>query len=159
MKADNRFRINVGFLINAPVGEYREFDIDTPFIKIDEDTLFEDVHTVVRVSRVQQGILVSMKVKAQIELECVRCLESTSHAVESAFDDLYAFHLRQNIDSDNYLPEGGVIDLEPLLREYLTLEIPISPICKADCKGLCPECGANLNLCLCEHHAHVEQEL
>ena len=159
MKADNRFRINVGFLINAPVGEYREFDIDTPFIKIDEDTLFEDVHIVVRVSRVQQGILVSSKVKAQIELECVRCLESTSHAVESAFDDLYAFHLRQNIDSDNYLPEGGVIDLEPLLREYLTLEIPISPICKADCKGLCSECGANLNLCLCEHHAHVEKEL
>lgn len=159
MKADNRFRINVGFLINAPVGEYREFDIDTPFIKIDEDTLFEDVHTVVRVSRVQQGILVSMKVKAQIELECVRCLESTSHAVESAFDDLYAFHLRQNIDSENYLPEGGVIDLEPLLREYLTLEIPISPICKADCKGLCSECGANLNLCLCEHHTRAEKEL
>lgn len=159
MKADNRFRINVGFLINAPVGEYREFDIDTPFIKIDEDTLFEDIQTVVRVSRVQQGILVSVKVKAQIELECVRCLESTSHAVESAFDDLYAFHLRQNIDSDNYLPEGGVIDLEPLLREYLTLEIPISPICKADCKGLCPECGADLNVCLCEHTTHVEKEL
>ena len=54
-------------------------------------------------------------------------------------------------ESGLILPEDGHIDLEPLIREYLTLEIPIQPLCKPDCKGLCVECGENLNERLCEH--------
>jgi uncharacterized protein len=48
-------------------------------------------------------------------------------------------------------PEDGQIDLEPLLREYALLEIPISPLHSPDCKGLCPVCGENLNKTDCGH--------
>jgi uncharacterized protein len=41
--------------------------------------------------------------------------------------------------------------LEPLVREEMLLAIPINPICRADCKGLCPICGGNLNETLCSH--------
>ncbi len=156
MKGNYQFRINTGFLVNASVGEYREFDIAAPSLKVDEDILFTEIQTVVRVSRVQQGILVSLKASANIDLDCVRCLEPFAGRVSCTFDDLYAFHMRQNSDADNFLPENAVIDLEPLLKEYLVLELPINPICSADCKGLCPECGANLNIDACEHQVKDE---
>ena len=52
--------------------------------------------------------------------------------------------------------EQLLFDLGPVVREYLLLEMPISPQCKADCKGLCDVCGANLNLGTCEHHPETE---
>jgi uncharacterized protein len=49
---------------------------------------------------------------------------------------------------------GKVIDLDPILREQLLLSLPSYPVCKDDCKGLCPVCGANLNdrECGCDRH-------
>jgi DUF177 domain-containing protein len=64
---------------------------------------------------------------------------------------LYAFSQRYVTDSGLLMPETGIIDLGPVLREYAVLEIPISPLCKPDCKGLCPICGNNLNECTCNH--------
>jgi uncharacterized protein len=49
------------------------------------------------------------------------------------------------------MPETGIIDLNPVLREYAVLEIPMRPLCKPDCKGLCPICGNNLNDSNCNH--------
>ncbi len=49
------------------------------------------------------------------------------------------------------VPETGLLDLEPLVREEMLLAIPINPICRLDCKGLCPICGGNLNETLCTH--------
>ena len=49
---------------------------------------------------------------------------------------------------------GKVIDLDPLVREQLVLSLPAYPVCREDCKGLCPVCGANLNEreCGCDRH-------
>ena len=54
-------------------------------------------------------------------------------------------------ESGLLLPDDAHIDLAPLLREYALLEIPISPLHKPDCKGLCPECGQDLNIRDCGH--------
>lgn len=151
MNENGLFRINTGFLINQTVGAYREFDIDAPYIEDEAKNIFEDVHATVRISRVQQGILVSVKASAKIETSCCRCLEPFQQAVSCEFDELYAFHLRQNADADVFLPESGIIDILPLLFEYLTIEIPIKPLCDEACRGLCTECGQNLNLGSCEH--------
>jgi len=51
------------------------------------------------------------------------------------------------------MPEDGHIDIEPLVREYMVLEIPINPVCKPACKGLCPVCGEDLNQATCEHQS------
>ena len=61
------------------------------------------------------------------------------------FDELYAFDKRSTDESELILPEDATIDLEPLVREYLLIEMPISPTCREDCKGLCTFCGENLN--------------
>ncbi len=56
------------------------------------------------------------------------------------------------VDEETYT--GKVIDLDPLVREQLLLALPGYPVCREDCKGLCPKCGANLNErdCGCDRH-------
>jgi uncharacterized protein len=87
----------------------------------------------------------------QIGLECVRCLTDFLQSLNINFTELYAFSQRYVTDSGLLMPETGFIDLAPVLREYILLEIPISPLCRQDCKGLCPICGNNLNESTCNH--------
>ena len=111
----------------------------------------QDFTGTARFSRTPQGLLLQGEFAANTDLECVRCLEVYPQLLKWSFTDLYAFD-RRNITEFNLLvPEDGQIDLEPLLREYALLEFPISPVCKPDCKGLCPVCGENLNKTDCGH--------
>lgn len=83
--------------------------------------------------------------RATLQAECVRCLIELLQTLKIDFTELYAFSLRSVSESGLILPEDGHIDLAPLVREYMLLEIPINPVCRADCLGLCPTCGENLN--------------
>ena len=64
---------------------------------------------------------------------------------------MYTFPSNANENTELILADDLHIDLLPLIREYLYLDIPISPVCKPDCKGLCPICGSDLNLSNCNH--------
>lgn len=153
MNNKDLFRINVGYLLNQAVGTIREIDLESPLVEIDSDFQLANFKAAVRLNRVQQGILVQMNCEGDTETECVRCLTPYTHRLSTEFDELYALpHLRQNQDADNYLPENGMIDLFPLVDEYMTMEIPIKPLCAESCRGLCQECGANLNIESCAHH-------
>ena len=151
------YRINVGFLINAPVGTYREFTIDEPSMDLDDDLHAEAIHCAVRASKVQQGILAEVDCSAELDLECTRCLEPFRGKLNAHFEELFHFrYLRENEDAELFLPESGYMDLGDLVREYLVMEIPYAPVCREDCKGLCPICGKNLNLGPCDHPEEAE---
>ena len=81
------YRINVGFLINAPVGTYREFTIDEPAMELADDLHGDEIHCTVRASKVQQGILAEADCSCKIELECSRCLEPFSTVLNAHFDE------------------------------------------------------------------------
>lgn len=147
-------RINVGFLLNAPIGYSRDIHFEYPAIRLEEET-YVDFNGVVRVNRTPQGILAVCDFHATAALECVRCLKGFERALHAEFSELYAFNVRSTTESDLILREDGNIDLEPLAREYLLIEVPISPLCRPDCKGLCIECGEDLNLGTCEHNVRV----
>lgn len=147
-------RINVGFLLNAPIGYSRDIHIDHPNIQLEEE-LFSDFNGLVRVNRTPQGILVQSDINATKTLVCVRCLKEFPCQLNSEFSELYAFNNRSTTESDLILRDDGNIDLEPLAREYLLIEIPISTLCREDCKGLCVECGVDLNQEICEHYVRV----
>ena len=150
------YRINVGFLINAPVGTYRDFTIDEPSMELADDLHADEIHCQVRASKVQQGILAESDCSCKIELECIRCLEPFTTTLNAHFEELFSFHnLRENQEAEQYLPENGYMDIGELIREYLVMEVPYAPICKPECKGLCPVCGKNLNF---EPHEHPEEE-
>jgi uncharacterized protein len=144
-------RLNIGFIIYQTVGYSREFPFEIPRIQLQPDLDLTNLVGFVRVTRTPQGLLVQVKMQALASSECVRCLTEYAHDLSVDFSELYAFNQRSVTDSNLILPEDGKIDLEPLLREYMLLEFPINPVCKPDCKGLCPICGENLNLITCNH--------
>jgi uncharacterized protein len=144
-------RLNVGFLINVTIGTSRDFNFEYETMCLGDDFNVRDFTGVARFSRTPQGLLLQGEFSAGAELECVRCLENYSQDLKWSVTDLYAFDRRNMTESGLLVPEDGQIDLEPLLREYALLEIPISPLHSPDCKGLCPVCGENLNKTDCGH--------
>ena len=144
-------RLNVGFIIYQTIGYSRDIPFEIPRVQLQADLDLTDLVGVVRVTRTPQGLLVQVKMHASVSAECVRCLTDFSHDLKVDFSELYAFNQRSVTDSNLILPEDGKIDLQPLLREYMLLEFPINPLCKPDCKGLCPICGENLNQITCHH--------
>lgn len=144
-------RLNVGFLVNQPIGTNREFHFEFPSIHLQPDLDLTDFAGTAKISRTPQGLLVQGKFRANITAECVRCLVEFRQPLDMDFSELYAFSARSVSESGLILPEDAHIDFEPLVREYLLIEIPISPLCREDCKGLCPVCGQDLNEEICEH--------
>ena len=144
-------RLNVGFIVAQSAGFNRDFPFDLPQINIPPDLHISHLVGSIRATRTPQGILLQAVVKAQTSLECVRCLTIFQQILQVNFTELYAFSQRYVTDSGLLMPETGIIDLTPVLREYILLDIPISPLCSQDCKGLCPICGNNFNESSCNH--------
>jgi uncharacterized protein len=149
-------RLNVGFLIKSPIGTRRDFYFDYEKMRLGEDLTVLNFTGKACFDRTQQGLLLQGEFETAADLECVRCLDTFSQPLKWSFSDLYAFDKRNITDSGLLVPEDAQIDLEPLLREYALLEFPINPVCKPNCKGLCPVCGENLNLTDCGHRLESE---
>jgi uncharacterized protein len=150
-------RLNVGFLLKTPIGTYRDIHFEQPGIVLKPDFSLENFSGVTRVGRTPQGILVQGNFQGETPAECVRCLTEFHQPLQATFDELYAFDKRSTTESGLILPEDANIDLEPLVRECLLIEMPISPLCRSDCRGLCPICGENLNEQDGDHD-HPEEE-
>lgn len=144
-------RLNIGFLIGQPIGTNRNFNFEYLKIHLGEDLSLGDFVGTANFSRTPQGLFLQTEFKGNLPLECVRCLDSFVQLIETDFSELYAFDSRSMSESGLLVPESGYIDLEPIFREYAMLEIPINPICRSNCRGLCKECGQNLNDLDCGH--------
>ena len=144
------FRINVGFIIHEEVGYSHEIPFDLEKVKL-EDLLLDNMVDSVTIGRTPQGLVVQGRFSADTLLECVRCLKEFTYPLNWEFTELYAFNKKSVSESGMLLPEDAHIDLAPLLREYALLEIPISPLHDPNCKGLCVECGQDLNIIDCGH--------
>jgi uncharacterized protein len=145
------FRLNVGFIVHQEVGYKHEFPFEYEKIQIADDLDLRHFEGVVNIGRTPQGLIVQADFSGEIVLECVRCLNEFERRLDWEMTELYAFSEKSVSDSGLILPEDAHIDLQPLIREYALLEIPINPICKPDCKGLCPVCGEDLNQVDCGH--------
>jgi uncharacterized protein len=148
-------RLNIGFIVNAPIGYSRDFDFYIPTLK-DDDLLLNEVEGVTKISRTPQGLFVQGQFTGATTLECVRCLTNYSQALAWQFDELYAFTPDNITESGLLVPEDAHIDLLPLVRDFAMLEFPIKPLCREDCKGLCLECGQNLNEKDCGHRPEAD---
>jgi uncharacterized protein len=144
------FRINVGFIIHEETGYSHEIPFELDKIKLDDFEL-QDLTGDVIIGRTPQGLIVQGKFSADTKLECVRCLREFDFSLNWDITDLYAFNKKSLSESELLVPDDAHIDLAPLIREYALLEIPISPLHSPACKGLCPECGQDLNIRDCGH--------
>lgn len=151
------FRINVGFIVHEEVGYKHEFPFEFDQVQISEDLVLRNFEGLVSIGRTPQGLIVQGDFSAETSLECARCLTGFDRELEWDFTELYTFKHKSVSESDLLLPDDQHIDLQPLIREYALLEFPINPICKPDCKGLCPVCGENLNEVDCGHKDSSEE--
>ncbi len=126
-------------------------------VQLDDDLELENFSGLIEISRTPQGLLVQGKFSGAMTLECVRCLKEFSNPLNWKLTELYAFNEKSVSDSGLIVPEDAQIDAAPLIREYALLEIPINPICKPDCKGLCPVCGQDLNVADCGHRPEFKR--
>ena len=96
-----------------------------------------------------EGVMATGTASAPWQGTCRRCLTEVDGRVEVRFQELFQRH---HTDGETYPLRGEQIDLEPLLREALLLELPLAPLCAEACLGLCPECGVDRNRdeCGCE---------
>lgn len=100
-----------------------------------------------RLEAVMEGVLVTGTADVVLEGECSRCLAELEDAILVDVQDLYLYddqRASQEEDDDTRRLEGDLLDLEPLLRDAVVLALPFQPLCRDDCPGLCPECGARL---------------
>lgn len=149
------FRINVGFIIHEEVGYSHRIPFELEKVKLDDFEL-QNLTGEVSIDRTPQGLVVQGKFSAETKLECVRCLKEFKYPLEWEFTELYAFSKKSVSETGLLLPDDAHIDLAPLLREYALLEIPIKPLHDPDCKGLCIECGQDLNIKDCGHSQNLD---
>lgn len=130
-----------------------------------ENKQVADLEVTATAELVEGQIRVEGQLETKIEMACARCLEPVVEDVNRAFDLLYAPLPKgtvkpkedrlQDDDTDIGFFEGDGLFLADVLREQVLLALPLKVICQSDCRGLCPNCGANLNheACRCETHA------
>ena len=103
-------------------------------------------------------LLAGISVSAVVEAECARCLKAVSLEISGELMYLYCSQDPQTIEDDEYMPVeiehfGRVLDVMPQIEESIYTLIPTKILCREDCKGLCPNCGADLNYgeCSCRN--------
>ena len=156
LNSQHALRLNVGFLLNKNTGYSRNFEFDEPAVQLGDDLDVTDLHGAIQLTRSGEGLYAHGSLEASTTLKCVRCLQPYQHTLRLELDDLFAFPPMRESDPLLSIPENGTLDLNPIVREYFLLDVPIQPLCRKDCRGLCPVCGESLNESVCNH---VEDEI
>lgn len=118
-------------------------------------TLLEPLRVELEAGSVGEGVLVRGRMGTRLGLECRRCLVAVEREIEDSVDLLYeplSSEDEAELAGEVYpLPERGTeLDLAPALREQLLLRVPDYVVCREECRGLCPQCGADRNAGPCE---------
>ena len=104
----------------------------------------------VRLEALADEILARGNIAYSAEVQCNRCLTGRIESGETAFTQLYG---REPDEDTQPITRDGHIDLEPAVHDEVCLALPLLPLCKKDCLGLCPTCGTDLNTGSCSGHA------
>lgn len=97
-----------------------------------------------------EGVLLTGMVRAQVTGECDRCLDPAQFSIAGEVEGYYLFNEPNpefEMDEDEYdlVTEDMTVDISGPLEAALVIDTPFVVLCKEDCAGLCPTCGANLN--------------
>lgn len=149
--------INVAQLMKSSIGAERQYDIDETLVINDEEV---QVKGEVKLIRTDRGILAVSSLATELEIDCSRCLQPFKYPIKLNFEEEYfptidvltglTLSEPEEPPGSFTIDEHHIIDLDEASRQYAILAIPMKPLCQAQCPGLCPTCGQNLNLGPCE---------
>jgi uncharacterized protein len=149
-------RYNAAQLLKGSSGETRIVDVDDRIV-FDEDgvIVIDPVRGTLRLTRDHAGILVQGELVTRVRTICSRCLAPAEAEIR--------FFLEEEFHPSVYIPGGPpvppaaerepatqldehhVLDISEVVRQDIAVSVPLNAVCRADCKGLCPSCGADWN--------------
>lgn len=153
---------NVSQLLKAPTGSTRSFQVDESFFPTDDSPSVHVTGTV-KMLRTDQGIWVSAGLDTDVPCSCSRCLVEFDHRVRLAIEEEYlpvvdvvsgaGVHQSEDLSEGFFFDEKHTLDLSEAARQYRELGLPMKPVCRSDCRGICPSCGTNFNFesCTCDN--------
>ncbi len=160
---------NVAQLMKARVGTSLVNDFHEEDNQLDDDIeVIGPIDGHVRMRRTNQGLLVDGWVELTLELSCNRCLKTFEQPMHVDFEeqfyptvDVITGMPLDPFDEDEIFPIDAYheVDLTEAVRQNVLLALPMVTICREDCKGLCPQCGHDLNLGPCECKPEVDARL
>ena len=154
--------MNVARLLMEPSGSTREYQLDES-ISLAEDVEERRVSGRVRLLRTNKSIWISAELTSAVESQCGRCLSEFSQPIRMGLEEEalpvlnpvtgVKIHALEFDSEYLYVDEKHNLDLSETVREYASMVVPMNPLCKPDCAGLCQKCGANLNEspCVCDN--------
>ena len=156
--------LHVAQQLRQAVGTVTTFDLQEPFLTVDDADLHSLTGSAILL-RTDRGLLVSVHAAATVHDSCCRCLVEAACPVSIDFAEEYvpvvdavtgaAVHLLGPEDVFRIGPDF-ILDLREGLRQYTLISEPAKPLCKPDCAGLCPACGADLNQDPCDCPAEAD---
>jgi uncharacterized protein len=143
------FKVPVGDLLRHP-GERRRIDVGGPIAAATIGaTVAAEAGAELLLESLDGGSLAATgSVRAEWVGECRRCLGEARGQVTVEVRELFE---RGSDGEETYPVQGDQIDVEPLVRDAVLLDLPLAPLCREACAGLCPVCGANKNDLDCGH--------
>ncbi len=124
--------INVRDILAEEVGYNRSFTITGERPALESVVLTADINGEVRISRLEDGLLIQGQIITEVELECHRCLRSFTRPVSVAFTQVFA-----PAPTDDEMPiDGDLLDLAPLIEQEILVNLPIKILCTPDCPGV-----------------------
>ncbi len=144
-------RVNALELLRTP-GTQRVVDVELEAgdLGIEDSRITGPTRVHVIATSSIDGIVVQGLIEAPWQTPCRRCLTEANGVISVDVDEMYQ---RDVTDDQAFEFEGDQIDLAPAVREYVMIELPIGPLCRPDCAGICPTCGNDRNLepCTCDN--------
>ncbi|PKB58973.1 MAG: hypothetical protein BZY83_04285 [SAR202 cluster bacterium Casp-Chloro-G2] len=144
---------NLAQLLKEPTGSWREYEVDEPITGPEDGA--DRARGRVEVIRTHQGLVVRASLETQVKLTCGRCLKGFEYSSvltleEESFpinDPGPGEESESSAEPDDviYLDADHVLDMDDVVRQYVLTGVPMKPLCRDGCLGLCPECGSDLN--------------
>jgi uncharacterized protein len=130
------------------VGSHRhlELTVEADALDVHDDRITGPVAVAVDLEATPDGVEVRGTVAVPWASTCRRCLRPVEGVAVADVDELYQERV---VDPDAFAIEGDHLDLAPMVRELTLLELPDAPLCREDCAGICPVCGADRNEAPC----------
>lgn len=141
-------RVNALELLRRPGSErLLEVATDVTDLGIDDPRFAPGtpVHAELRLESLTDGIVVNGTITTEWQGTCRRCAVAAKGELASQVSELY----QETPTDPDAFELGDMLDLTQMVREVLVLDAPHSPLCRADCAGLCPDCGIDRNVDSC----------
>lgn len=149
----SQLSVEISELLRHPGASKRlEFSEEVEGLGLDMGRVRPSLGFDLRLESLVEGILVSGTVQGMYALECIRCLRDFDAPFEVELGEVLAYEGTPGAE-EGYQVLGDHAHLEPIVRDALLLTMPLNPLCRPDCKGICPVCGADLNAGDCGHRA------